>query len=465
MTSNSNTRKRLLIISQDIVDHKMAGPGIRYLEMARALSTDLDVTLAVPGETSLQVSGLHIQTYRFDQPAAMRELVEQSDILLISSFILEKFPFLEDLPRRQNFQLRVVVDLYDPLVLENLHIYQNEPLEAQQSLNLQAVQAMNRLVRLGDFFICGNSRQRDFWIGVLAANGRINPLSFANDATLRNLIDVVGVGFPDRQPVQRSLLRGIHPAVPADAQIVLWGGGIWDWLDPLSLVRAWPQVLARHPLARLIFLGTRHPNPLVPPHKMAEQTETLAADLGEKDRTILFFEWLPYADFEALLGEADVGVALHPLHVETHYSIRTRVLDYLWAQLPVLVTEGDVTSEWVQGYSLGQVVPPLDVDAIAKALINLLDKPKASWQPAYASLAHIFAWSHVIQPLSRYCLQGVPAPDLASGHFRSPAGYASSTFNQSLRQRIARARYIWRTEGFRMLLHRAWRYAKWKLSQ
>ena len=466
-TSNSSNspahRSRLLIISQDIVDHKMAGPGIRYLEMARALNTDLDVTLAVPGETSIQVPGLHIQPYRFDQPGAMRTLAEQSDIVLISSFILEKFPFLENLPQRQKSPLRVVVDLYDPLVLENLHIYQHESLEAQQSLNLQAVQAMNRLVRLGDFFICGNPRQRDFWVGVLAANGRINPLTFANDATLRNLIDEVGVGFPDKQPVQRSLMRGIHPTIPADAKIVLWGGGIWDWLDPLSLVRAWPQVLARHPLARLIFLGTRHPNPLVPPHKMAEQTETLAAELGEKDRTILFFEWLPYEDFETLLGETDVGVALHHLHVETRYSIRTRVLEYLWARLPVLVTEGDVTSEWVQQYGLGRVVPPLDVAAVAEALNDLLDQPKQEWAPNFEPMWEQFVWSQVVSPLRQYCLQGQPAPDRVSSH-SSVTLPQQGTFGR-LRANLARARYIWRTEGLRILLHRIWRYLQWRASR
>ena len=33
-------RPVLLLVSQDVVDHRMAGPGLRYLEMARALSTE-----------------------------------------------------------------------------------------------------------------------------------------------------------------------------------------------------------------------------------------------------------------------------------------------------------------------------------------------------------------------------------------------------------------------------------------
>jgi glycosyltransferase involved in cell wall biosynthesis len=449
---------RLLIISQDIVDKKMAGPGIRYLEMARVLADRLDVTLAIPGETSLELTGIQLVPYRFEQPAHLKDLAESSDILLISSFILEKFPFLNSLPARR------VIDLYDPIVLENLHYYQNEPIDIQLSLNIQAVQAMKRLVSCGDFFICGNERQRDFWLGVLASCGRINPYTFAHDASLKSLIDVVGVGFPDRLPVHHPFLRGVHPAFPMEAKIVLWGGGIWDWLDPLSLVKAWPQVLTHHPQARLVFLGTRHPNPDVPRHKMADTTEDLANEIGQNGRTIFFHEWLAYEDHEALLCEADVGVALHPVHVETRYSIRTRVLDYLWARLPVLVSDGDVTSEWVRQYQVGAVVPPMDVDAIAKALITLLNTPKDYWQPAFAPLAEIFTWSHVIEPLKHYCLQGAPATDLASGRSPLPNDIASTNFSQSWQQRLARARYIWRTEGFRMLLHRSWRFIQWKLS-
>ena len=77
----------------------------------------------------------------------MQVLVENSDIALVSGYMVEKFPFLE------NTATRLVVDLYDPFVLENLHYYLKEPREAQDALNGQAVAITNRLARLGDFFI------------------------------------------------------------------------------------------------------------------------------------------------------------------------------------------------------------------------------------------------------------------------------------------------------------------------
>ena len=40
---------------------------------------------------------------------------------------------------------------------------------------------------------------------------------------------------------------------------MLWGGGIWNWLDPDTLVRAMVHVQVTRPEASLFFMGARHP--------------------------------------------------------------------------------------------------------------------------------------------------------------------------------------------------------------
>jgi GT2 family glycosyltransferase len=447
-------RARLLIVSHDVVDKHMAGPGMRYLEIARALSTDLDVSLAVPSKTSLDLKDLEIVRYREDRPESLEMLIENKDVVLISGYLVEKFPFLE------RTRARLVVDLYDPFVLENLYYYLNEPLEAQGSLNKQAVDITNRLAKAGDFFICGNERQRDYWMGVLTANGRTNPRNFAIDQSLRSLIDVVGMGIPDREPQRNPLLRGIHPQIPGNARIVLWGGGIWNWLDPLTLIGAWPGVISQHPDARLVFLGTRHPNPSVPRHEMAKKAEDLAKEIGEIDRSVIFIEWLSYEERESLLCEADVGVTLHPLHVETRYSLRTRVLDYLWARLPILITEGDITSEWVLQHGIGKVVLPFDKQGVASGLNEILAKPKEEWAPRFQLLYDSLRWPRAVQPLKRYCLEGNYAPDRLD---RSVQELSREVYVPA--SALNRALTIWRTGGTRLLFHRAWRYFQWRFSR
>ena len=65
------------------------------------------------------------------------------------------------------------------------------------------------------------------------------------------------------------------------------------------------------------------------------------------------------------LLEADVGVSTHFEHVETAFSYRTRILDYLWAGLPIIATQGDSLSRLVNQHDLGITVPAEDTDACA----------------------------------------------------------------------------------------------------
>ncbi len=235
------TLKRLLIISNDLVDHKLAGPGVRYLEIGRALAVEFDVTLAIPNETSLEISGLTLQRYDPARLQSLADLVQTCDAVLYSPPVLQKFPFLA------NFAGQSMIDLYDPIILENFHYYLEESEQAQLAINQQAVDLTNRCLRSGDFFLAGNERQRDFWLGMLAANGRVNPLTYQQDEQLRHLVDVVGLGLPAQPPVAADVLRRHLPQIPENAPVVLWGGGLWDWLDPLTLLHAWPGILERVP--------------------------------------------------------------------------------------------------------------------------------------------------------------------------------------------------------------------------
>ena len=51
--------------------------------------------------------------------------------------------------------------------------------------------------------------------------------------------------------------RARLPAIGEDAQIVLWNGGIWNWLDPSTAVAATVRAAERHPRVRLVFMFAR----------------------------------------------------------------------------------------------------------------------------------------------------------------------------------------------------------------
>ena len=151
---------------------------------------------------------------------------------------------------------------------------------------------------------------------------------------------------------------------------------------------------------------------------------------------------------------------LHPLHIETRYSIRTRVLDYLWARLPVLITCGDVTSEWVEQHNIGRVIPPHNEAAAAEALCALLALPKTTFSANFDALNELYQWPRVVQPLLEYCLHGTPAPDQPRN-----AGSTGKHLPSRLpwHWRFSRAWFILRHEGLSPLLHRLGRYIQWRI--
>ena len=59
-------------------------------------------------------------------------------------------------------------------------------------------------------------------------------------------------------------LRGRLPGLDNASRIVLWGGGVHDWLDPLPAIRAVHTLQAEIPDLRLVFMGTQPPRPGMP---------------------------------------------------------------------------------------------------------------------------------------------------------------------------------------------------------
>jgi hypothetical protein len=197
--------------------------------------------------------------------------------------------------------------------------------------------------------------------------------------------------------------------------ILLWAGGIYQWFDPESLIEGIARLGA--PNVKLLFLGTRHPNPEVPEMPVLKAAVECAERLGLKDRQVFFNDgWVPYDERIGFLLEADVGVSTHHRHVETAYAFRTRMLDYIWSGLPILCTEGDMFADVVRARDGGEVVPAEDPDAIAAAIEQLLKaERRRDCSRNIAGLATEMRWQRVAEPLNAFCRAPSHAADRADG--------------------------------------------------
>jgi glycosyltransferase involved in cell wall biosynthesis len=404
---------QIAVVTPDVLSERMAGPAIRAFHIAAQLSADHDVTLISTAKCTISGPAFTCRAVSWRE---LRGAIGDAEIVVIQGYISYRAPWLMDTDKI------IVVDLYDPLHLEQLEqLADRPPLERQAMLDL-TVRVLNEQLVRGDFFLCANEEQRHLWLGHLGALGRLNPLNYEADATLRSLIDVAPFGLAETPPTrERPAIKGVVPGIGADDKVILWAGGVYNWFDPLTLVRAIDRIRDVHENVRLFFLGMKHPNPDVPDMAIAWQTRRLADDLGLTDKYVFFNDgWVAYDDRQNYLLDADVGVSTHFEHVETTFSFRTRILDYLWAGLPVVATSGDSFGTLIAAEGLGGAVDELDVDGLTSTLTALLyDEAAATLaRNNVARVRERFTWPRALAPLVAFCAQPHRSADASADRGR-----------------------------------------------
>jgi glycosyltransferase involved in cell wall biosynthesis len=405
----AGARRRIVVATTDVLAPAMAGPAIRAVEIARALADEHDVKLVTTTRCELEEPGVDT---RFVQVADLQRLVGWADIVVFQGWLMVGCPWLE------TSEKVLVVDVYDPMHLEQLE--QGHEAEGERG-RVDAVRGaaatLNQQLLRADFLLCASEKQRDFWLGALASLGRVNPVVYDDDPSLDSLIALAPFGVTEAQfPEGPGALKGVVEGIGHDDQVVLWGGGVYNWFDPLTLVRAIDRLRHRLPGVRLYFLGLTHPNPEVPTMRMASDLRALTVELGLEGTHVFFNEgWVDYQQRASYLRDADVGVSTHLDHVETEFSFRTRILDYLWAGLPVVATGGDVIAEMIESAGAGVTVPAGDVEALEEALASLLADPRAAAAASAGSraLGSELTWSKNLAPLVSFCRDARRAPDQA----------------------------------------------------
>jgi GT2 family glycosyltransferase/glycosyltransferase involved in cell wall biosynthesis len=404
-------KTRILVITGDTLGSKMAGPALRAWKISEALSAEHDVRLVTWTGANRESDAFEVHHVDLQNERQMRVHEQWADVIFFQGYALKHFTTL------QASNKIMIADIYDPMHLEQLEQGREHGRIRWNHQVTSATDVLNQQLERADFFLCASERQRLFWLGQLAALGRVNADNYAADDKLENLIALAPFGL-DATPPQhtRPVLRDVVPGIGKDDKVVIWGGGIYNWFDTLTLVRAIGKVAETHDDIRLFFLGVAHPNPEVPEMAIVQQTRLLAEELGLTAKNVFFNDtWVDLDDRQNYLLESDAGVSTHFDHIETTFSFRTRILDYLWANLPIVTTGGDSFGDLVAAEGLGVAVPERDVDALAAALERVLYDPEAN-EAARAAVTRVrerFTWERVLEPLLEFCRHPEPAPDRA----------------------------------------------------
>ena len=172
---------------------------------------------------------------------------------------------------------------------------------------------------------------------------------------------------------------------------------------------------SRIPDVRLVFLGMGNPNPDIAEMARAVELRTVSDELGAHrvDRLLQRRSGCRIDAWGSYLLDADVAVSIHLDNLETRFSFRTRILDYLWARRPMILTGGDALSDLVAARGLGVTVRAgrrrRHRRRPARAPAGRRPPPRRTSDRRSSE----FQWPVVAEPLLRWLEEPRRAPDAA----------------------------------------------------
>lgn len=442
--------RKVLLICNESIGRRLAGTAIRSIEMARALSTAFDVTVAAPTIDA----GLEFP-FRLLDPVKgqLKAIASVSHLIIIQGDALIQYPFLKKVKGV------LVADLYCPIPLEYHQMTDDVQQGPSLAMGARIARIMAEQVAYADYFLCASEKQRDFWLGPLAVAGRINALRWprALHTSIDELISVVPFGLPDGEPVKACRALRLRFGIPEDAFVAIWGGGVYQWFDPLTIILAIGQLAEQGISVHLVFMGIKHPNPTIVQHDRCAQAIALADRLGLTGSLVHFnYDWIEYSERQDYFLDADVGVSAHFDNLETRFAFRTRMLDYLWCGLPIISTRGDVFADEIESEDLGVVIDYEDVNGWVEALCRMKrDKDLLmECRRRVRACAHRYRWSVVTKPLIELVHSAVPSKDRV---------YARKLFRRqrNLTHLIQRIRHAYTRGGIALLSHAISRRLGW----
>lgn len=356
---------RVLLVCPEPLGHgQPAGIGIRFLEIARVLRGDShDVTILAP-DTGLSFESIaaHSATH---------------DVAIVQGHVANAF-------FQHASAIPTVIDLYDPFIVENLHYYSDR---GEEVFRYDHATLMESLAR-GDFFLCASEAQRLFYLGLLLATGRLNPILFEKDPRLESLIGIAPFGV---QEPRSAKVRDL--ASPA----ILFGG-IYDWYDPIVAIDAVAIVRESLPGATLTF--TMHPNPEITPQGKLAEAMAYAREKGYQ--FVRFEPWAPYEQRAEFFERFALALITFPRSIETDLSMRTRVYDYLWCGLPIVTSSAPGTDELLLRYGAGAVI---DDNGLATEILTILrdESRYTSMTDGASRFVREHQWNRTLEPLRAFC--------------------------------------------------------------
>ena len=206
-------------------------------------------------------------------------------------------------------------------------------------------------------------------------------------------VSVVINGF-DRDLFSRSFEESeIRAQYGIDRKpIVAFVGSFEPWHGVNLLISSFRRINVRYPTSGLLIIGegAGRANAL-----------TLASNLGLDDK-VNFLGRLPQKEVAAVLSIANVLVAPYPFHHGDIVGTPLKLLEYMASGKGIIASTAPI-HEIIKHGVTGLRVPPADTDALADAILKLLDDEAlcASLGRNAEQQSQQYSWNNVVENLSK----------------------------------------------------------------
>lgn len=339
------SKKRILILSNGPVpvpeQTTVEGGGLRCWGLAmglRANNTDLDITVAYEDSYKKEsftanYQGINIATWTIH---SVTDLISTFDTIIVSYCMGDLSGIVS---KNVTPQQQLILDCYVPIYVE-VSARESENIREEYDAFVSDVSKWSTVLQRGDIYLCASEEQKKFYKGVLAAVGRVNPVTYGDDTIL-----IVPYGVYRENPTQRN-----HPIQKMLGEKkdtvfkILWFGGIYPWFDIRALADAVKDLNA-YTQAKLIVVGAKNPFNKHPDF-IARYDQFVNHVKNSKLEDYVFIqEWVDFNDRADWYMDADIVVVFNKIGEENKLAWRTRLVDFMWADLPVLTNGGDPLGE------------------------------------------------------------------------------------------------------------------------
>ncbi len=407
--------KKILILSYGPVptpeQKTVEGGGLRVWGLANGLrknSKDFAITVGFndgfkKDSNTEEVNGIKVKMWN---DASLPELIDDADSVIVSYNAGDMtIKVLENI--RDDQQL--ILDGYVPIHIE---------MSARNSANLQKeFDAFNfenkiwtRALLRGDVLMCANENQLKFYRGVMASVGRVNPITYTDE----NLIQIVPYGIYREKPVAKD--KPVQKMLTNKRSFkLLWFGGIYPWFDLTNLLKAVKIANKKVPI-ELVMVGVKNPFNQHPDF-IAKYNEVIEFIADEKLGDIVHLsDWVPFDTRADWYLDSDAVILINKIGVENTLAWRTRLVDYIWADLPVITNGGDPLSDILESENAVEILKKMDVAGLANTLENLAKDPNQlkKFTKNMEKVRERLYWDKSTEKISKLINEGYKPEDLSA---------------------------------------------------